>query len=137
MVAACDQRPGQNATNSATNSAPNAANNRDSTTKAADNTGRNARDMPDGAGSGQTPLDQSNTSVDTKITAEIRRAIMDDDAMSMNAQNCKIITDASGVVTLRGPVESQAERSAIEAKAKAVAGVTRVVNELEVKLDQG
>ena len=53
--------------------------------------------------------------------------------MSMNAQNCKIITDKSGIVTLRGPVASQAEKDAIEAKAKTIAGVTSVVNELEVK----
>jgi osmotically-inducible protein OsmY len=56
-----------------------------------------------------------------------------DKAMSMNAQNCKIITDKSGVVTLRGVVDSQAEKDAIQAKAQAVAGVTRVDNQLEVK----
>jgi len=125
LLAACDRRADQNATNrNPTNQNPTAA--------APDNTARNKGDMDSSA---KTPLDQSNTSVDTRITAEIRRAIMDDDAMSMNAQNCKIITDSAGIVTLRGPVESQAERSSIEAKAKAVAGVTRVVNELEVKTD--
>lgn len=94
----------------------------------ADNTARNRADTTPEA---KTPMDQSNSSADVKITADIRTAIMSDD-MSMNAQNCKIITDA-GVVTLRGPVESQAEKDAIEAKARAVAGVVRVVNELEVK----
>ena len=78
-------------------------------------------------------MDQSNSSADIKITADIRRAIMDDKAMSINAQNCKIITDKSGVVTLRGPVASQTEKDAIESKAKAIAGVSSVVNELEVK----
>jgi len=53
--------------------------------------------------------------------------------MSTNAQNCKIITDKAGIVTLRGPVNSQAEKDAIAAKAQAIAGVTKVVNELEVK----
>jgi hyperosmotically inducible periplasmic protein len=97
----------------------------------ADNTGRNEvdRDLDT-----KTPAeDQSNASIDVRITAEIRRAIMDADTMSINAQNCKIVTDKSGVVTLRGPVDSQAEKDAIEAMAKGVAGVTSVVNELEVK----
>ena len=78
-------------------------------------------------------MDQSNSSSDIKVTADIRRAIMEDKSMSLNAQNCKIITDKAGVVTLRGPVTSQAEKDAIESKAQAIAGVSRVVNELEVK----
>jgi hyperosmotically inducible protein len=93
-----------------------------------DNTGTNTRDRSDAT---QTPMDQGLNETDTRITAEVRKAIMDDSSMSMNAQNCKIIT-ASGVVTLRGPVASQAEKDSIEAKARAVAGVTNVVNELEV-----
>ncbi len=81
----------------------------------------------------KTPLDQNENAADIKITADIRRAIMDDKAMSTNAQNCKVITE-KGMVTLRGPVDSQAEKDSVEAKAKAVAGVTRVDNQLEVKV---
>lgn len=95
-----------------------------------DNTAENAVDR---SGDTQTPFDQSESSGDIKITAEIRRAIMKDDSMSINAQNSKIITDKSGVVTLRGVVNSDAEKKSIDAKANAVAGVTRVVNQLEVK----
>lgn len=95
----------------------------------ADNTARNRDPAP----AAKSPMEQSNASEDVRITADIRRAIMDDEAMSVNAQNCKIITERSGVVTLRGPVESQSEKEAIVAKAKAVRGVTRVVNDLEVK----
>lgn len=95
----------------------------------ADNTGRNERDAGTGA---KTPVDQSENSEDIRITADIRRAILDDDTMSMNAENVKIMT-ANGVVTLRGPVETQAEKDAIAAKAAAVSGVTRVDNQLEVK----
>jgi hyperosmotically inducible periplasmic protein len=98
-------------------------------TPAADNTGRNRADAP----SDLTAIDQSNSSVAIAVTAAIRKAIIDDASMSMMAQNCKIITNEDGVVTLRGPVASQKEKDAIEAKAKAVANVTRVVNELEVK----
>lgn len=98
-------------------------------TPAADNTGRNRADGP----ADLTAIDQSNSSVAIAVTAAIRRAIIDDASMSVMAQNCKVITDKDGVVTLRGPVASQKEKDAIEAKAKAVANVTRVINELEVK----
>lgn len=93
---------------------------------AADNTAKNRSDTD------PTPLNQGQGETDIRITADIRRAIMDDASMSSSAQNCKIITQ-NGVVTLRGPVASQAEKDAIEAKAKVVAGVARVDNQLEVK----
>ena len=96
---------------------------------AADNTGRNRVDQKSTA---KTPLDQSNTASDTRITADIRKSVLDDSSLSTNAHNCKIITE-KGVVTLRGPVNSETERDTVEARAKAVAGVTSVVNELEVK----
>ena len=57
---------------------------------------------------------------------------MDDKALSVNAHNVKIMT-SSGVVTLRGPVKSDAEKQSIESKAKQVAGVTSVNNLLEVE----
>jgi hypothetical protein len=97
--------------------------------KDADNTARNAGDHEAGA---KTPMDQGQSAQDVRITAEIRKLIMDDKVMSMNAQNCKIIT-LNGAVTLRGPVESQSEREAIVMKAKSVAGVTVVDDQLEVK----
>jgi len=50
----------------------------------------------------------------------------------VNAHNVKIMT-SNGVVTLRGPVKSEDEKKSIEAKAKQVAGVTRVENLLEVE----
>jgi hyperosmotically inducible protein len=96
------------------------------TPPAADNTERNRNDTD------PTALNQGQGESDIRITAEIRRAIMEDTGMSINAQNCKVITQ-NGVVTLRGPVASQAEKDAIGAKAEVVAGVTRVDNQLEVK----
>lgn len=97
---------------------------------AADNTARNKADA---SGDTKTPMDQSESGASIQITASIRRAIMEDKSMSINAQNCKIITDKAGVVTLRGAVSSQAEKDLIESKATAVAGVTKVDNQLEVK----
>lgn len=95
----------------------------------ADNTGRNAKSQAPGQ---STPFDQSEKSTDITITAEIRKALMADSGMSMNAQNCKVIT-ANGTVTLEGVVDSQAEKDAVEARAKAVAGVNSVVNRLTIK----
>jgi len=119
LVAGCDRKPATTSTGSGTTLGPKA-----------DNTDRNKANRETET---KSPMDQSNSSADIKITADIRKAILDDKAMSTNAQNCKIITEKGGAVTLRGPVDSQAERDSIEAKAKAVAGVTSVVNQLEIK----
>ncbi len=92
------------------------------------NTGINERDRD---ASAVTPLDQGGGK-DRDITAEIRRNVVADGALGYDAKNVKIVTEG-GKVTLRGPVKSAAERSSIEAKAKAAAGVNAVDNQLEVK----
>jgi hyperosmotically inducible protein len=94
-----------------------------------DNTANN---HPDYKTSDKTSGDQSETKTDVGISAEIRKSIMKTENMSTNAQNVKIITD-KGVVTLRGPVDTQAEKDTIEKIATQAAGVTRVDNLLEVK----
>jgi hyperosmotically inducible periplasmic protein len=95
---------------------------------AQDNTGRNVRDR---GGETKTPGDQSESEADRTITQNIRKALTADDSLSTNAKNVKIISN-DGVVTLRGPVNSQKEKADIEAKAKQVAGVKNVDNQLEV-----
>jgi osmotically-inducible protein OsmY len=97
----------------------------------ADNSGKNVRDRQDAA---VTSGDQSNTESDLNITQEIRKAVMADKDLSTNAHNVKIIT-ANGVVTLRGPVKSAAEKANIGAKAAHAVGVTRVDNQLEIASD--
>ena len=94
----------------------------------ADNTGKNVRDR----GETVTPTDQGGSAADRELTANIRKAIVDDDNLSMNAKNVKIVT-RDGQVTLRGPVKSTEEKAAIEAKATQVAGVKRVDNQLEIE----
>jgi osmotically-inducible protein OsmY len=94
----------------------------------ADNTARNERDRD---GSTATPLDQGNAEGDLRIVEDIREALVDNDELSVNAHNVKVIC-VDGLVTLRGPVESTAERTTIESIAKGVSGVTRVDNQLEV-----
>jgi osmotically-inducible protein OsmY len=94
----------------------------------ADNTARNAEINT----ATETPTAQGENPADREITASIRKSVVDDNSLSVNAHNVKIITDA-GIVTLRGPVKSDQEKQTIEAKAKQVAGVTRVNNLLEVE----
>ena len=93
-----------------------------------DNTGRNVRDRNEAT---KTPGDQSENEADRTITQNIRKAITADDSLSTNAKNVKIITN-DGTVTLRGPVKSEKEKADIEAKAKQVAGVKSVDNQLEI-----
>jgi osmotically-inducible protein OsmY len=95
---------------------------------AADNTAQNERDR---SGDSKTPGDQAENEADRTITQQVRQAITSDSSLSTDAQNVKIIT-ADGNVTLRGPVKNKEEKEKIEAKAKQVAGVKRVDNQLEV-----
>jgi hyperosmotically inducible protein len=94
-----------------------------------DNSAKNERDR---SGETTTSGDQSNRSEDTKITADIRRAIVRDSSLTMTAKNVKIIT-AGGTVTLRGPVNSAEEKSKIEQLATAAAGGAKIDNQLEIK----
>jgi hyperosmotically inducible protein len=94
----------------------------------ADNTGRNARDSD---GNTMTADKQSNSPDDLEITRKIRAAIIDDKSLSMSARNVKIVT-VDRVVTLRGPVVSAAEKATVAEKAKKVAGVSKVDNQLEI-----
>ena len=95
----------------------------------ATNTGRNKRDRDENA---VTADDQSQSSDDVKTSAEIRRAVTSDKSLSVNAHNVKIIV-RDGKVTLRGPVDSEEEKTAIAAEAARVVGEANVVDELEVK----
>jgi hyperosmotically inducible protein len=99
------------------------------TTEPADrtNTGVNARDRNSTA---KTPLDQNENKADIKITADIRKRVVDA-KMSTDAHNVKIITQ-DGKVTLRGPVKTEQEKQQIEEFALAVAGTDKVDNQLEV-----
>ena len=92
-----------------------------------DNTAVNARD----GDSSKTPFDQGEGTADISVTADIRKAITNKSNMSINARNVKIITE-KGQVTLRGPVDSQAEKDAIDQIAKDRAGVDKVDNYLEI-----
>ena len=95
---------------------------------APDNTRVNQRDR---AASQPTADQQQNNRSDVAITRDIRRAIVSDKQLSTYAHNVKIITQ-QGQVTLKGPVRSDDEKRAIEAKATEIAGVGHVKSEVSV-----
>jgi hyperosmotically inducible periplasmic protein len=74
---------------------------------------------------------QKMNPADRDLTKKIRMALHGDQSLSMYAHNIKIISQ-DGKVTLRGPVRSEDERAAIEAKAVAIAGDGNVTNHLHV-----
>ncbi len=94
----------------------------------ADNTGKNVRDRSDAT---LTPGDQGNSDQDIQTTVRIRRALNSNDQLSTLAKNIKIMT-VDGKVTLRGPVNSDQEKQAIDTAVKQT-GTTSVDNQLEVK----
>lgn len=96
---------------------------------ALENTEINARDKDNTT---LTPEDQKETKKDIRITAHIRKTVVRDKSLSIDAQNAKIIT-RSGVVTLRGPVANEAESKRLEKIAKKTRGVMKVDNQLEIK----
>ncbi len=100
--------------------------------KPVDNSAQNQRDR---SGETKTSGDQSNASSDIKITAAIRRAIMKDDSLTMTAKNVKIITD-KGMVTLRGPVKTAAEKTTIARLAGEAAPQSKIDDQLEVKASE-
>lgn len=99
---------------------------------ASDNTKTNERDRSANA---PTADQQKDNRSDRDITQQIRQSIVKDKSLSMSAHNVKVITQ-NGQVTLKGPVQSDEEKKAIEAKAAEVVGENKVSSELNVKTQQ-
>lgn len=83
-------------------------------------------------GSDNPPFLQSEKAEDVKLTADIRKAVLGADGLSMSADNVQIIT-RDGVVLLRGMVDTQAEKDAVEKIARQTPGTVRVDNQLTVR----
>lgn len=97
-----------------------------------DNTAVNQRDVSKNARN-LTPDDQAQGSKqDVEMTRKIRADLMKDRDLSLYAQNIKIIT-LNGVVHLRGPVMTMAEKQKVAAMAQKHAGAAAVTNDIEVK----
>src|SRR3954464_5067509 len=88
----------------------------DSTTKP-DNTKANKQDR---STANPTADQQKNNVTDRDLAKNIRKAITSDKSLSTYAHNVKVIAQ-NGTVTLRGPVRSEAEKTAVEQKATEVA----------------
>jgi hyperosmotically inducible periplasmic protein len=101
----------------------------ESTPIAPDNSAVNIRDRDARA---VTADQQSSAKSDVELTRKIRRAVIKDQSLSMMAHNVKIIS-ADGSVTLRGPVKTEEEKSAVGHIAQAIAGADKIDNQLEVK----
>jgi osmotically-inducible protein OsmY len=99
---------------------------------APDNTKVNERDRSQNE---PTADQQKDNRSDRDITQQIRQSIMKDKSLSTYAHNVKIVTK-DGQVTLKGPVQSEDEKKAIEAKAAEVARNGKVTSELNIKPQQ-
>src|SRR5277367_5995306 len=95
----------------------------------ADNTKVNQRDQN---ANEPTADQQKDNRSDRDITQQIRKSIVKDKSLSSYAHNVKIITQ-NGQVTLKGPVRSDDEKRAVEAKATEIAGPNKVTDELDVQ----
>jgi hyperosmotically inducible periplasmic protein len=99
---------------------------------APDNTKMNQRDKNKAE---PTADQQKENQPDRELARQIRRSIVQDKSLSSYAHNVKIIAQ-NGVVTLKGPVRSDEEKTAVEAKASEIAGADKVTSQLEVKPKQ-
>ncbi|HZT35517.1 MAG TPA: BON domain-containing protein [Nitrososphaera sp.] len=96
---------------------------------APDNSKTNQRDRSASEPTAQT---QKSNKPDRELARQVRRALVKDKSLSTYAHNVKVIVQ-DGMVTLKGPVRSQEEKQAIEAKAAAVAGgADKVKSEIDV-----
>ena len=97
-----------------------------------DNTRMNSQDRDKAS---PTADQQKDNRSDREITQQIRQSLVKDKSLSSYGHNVKVITQ-NGQVTLKGPVHSEEEKKAIEAKATEVAGENKVSSELNIKPQQ-
>lgn len=95
----------------------------------ADNTKINQRDRNQNE---PTADQQKENSSDRMLAQQVRRALVKDKSLSTYAHNIKVIAQ-DGVVTLKGPVHSDEEKQAVEAKAaEAAGGPDKIKSEIDV-----
>jgi osmotically-inducible protein OsmY len=94
-----------------------------------ENTQQNIRDKDNTT---LTSQNQKQDKSDIKITAHIRKAVHRDKSLSVDAHNAKIITQ-DRVVTLRGPVNTEAESLKLQEISEKTQDVVQVDNQLEIK----
>jgi osmotically-inducible protein OsmY len=108
---------------------PSSNSSADTAAPAPDNSKINRRDRDKAE---PTADQQKENKSDREMARNIRRALVKDKSLSTYAHNIKVIAQ-DGKVTLKGPVRSNDEKTAIEAKAAEVAGGSDKINsEIEV-----
>jgi osmotically-inducible protein OsmY len=95
----------------------------------ADNTKVNQRDRSE---TEPTADRQKENPADRQLAQQIRRALVKDKSLSSNAHNVKVIAQ-DGMVTLKGPVNSESEKQTVEAKAAQIAGSDKVTSDIQVR----
>jgi hyperosmotically inducible periplasmic protein len=93
-----------------------------------DNTKVNQADRAKGA---VTADKQKENATDRDLAKRIRQSVVADKSLSTYAHNVKIVAQG-GQVTIKGPVRSEAEKTAIETKATEIAGPGKVSNEITI-----
>jgi osmotically-inducible protein OsmY len=93
-----------------------------------DNSAANKRDGQEAL----TPMNQGAGDADIRETANIRKAIMADPMLSIDAQNIKVITN-KGLVTLRGVVDSIDEHKRVARIVQNASGTDVFDDQLKVK----
>lgn len=102
----------------------------DKTDPQADNTKVNKRDRN---AKEPTADQQKVNATDQELTKKIRESVVADKSLSTYAHNIKIISQ-NGAVTLKGPVNSEAEKKTIVAMAvEAAGGASKVTDQISVK----
>ncbi|MBW4037290.1 MAG: BON domain-containing protein [Acidobacteria bacterium] len=81
---------------------------------------------------GLTADNQPNSTNDLKTTAAVRKAIIADKSLTMDAYNVKIIT-RHGTVTLKGPVKSDRQKQQVDNDATQAAPSYKIVDQMTVK----
>ena len=75
---------------------------------------------------------QRQATKDRELARRVRRSLVTDKSLSTYAHNIKIVAQ-NGVVTLKGPVRSDQEKSAIASKAAEIAGANNVRDEMSAR----
>ncbi len=79
----------------------------------------------------KTAEDQGSSASEVEVARLIRQELTQDDTLSVNAKNLKIIVTGS-IVTLKGPVQSVAEKRRVVACAKRAAPNRTIRDEVTV-----
>jgi osmotically-inducible protein OsmY len=85
----------------------------------------------DAKGNTVTTEGQPQNKRDEKLMQRVRKSINDEKSLSVDAKNIKVVS-VNGKLTLRGPVQSAAERDLITRRASDIAGMENVDDQLKV-----